>query len=195
MRKVVLFTRETSVYEELGCDCYSKERNALNYTGDSPVIAHPPCRAWGTMKHWAKPEPGERELALWAVDLVNKNGGIVEHPLRSGLWKEADLSKGFLYAVNQVDYGHVCSKPTYFYIVGIEPRDMPKPLLSFLEPTHQVQSSRKKLKWANKAQREGTPPMLAIWLIKILGEIYENKRRSNIGGITPANEEGTYSCR
>jgi hypothetical protein len=182
---IVLFTKENSIYEQLGCECYGKERNALTYTGDKPVIAHPPCRAWGTMKHWAKPEIGEKELALWAFDLVNKNGGILEHPLRSELWKTVNTSTGHLFPINQLDFGHVCTKPTMLYISGLQTlSSLPTIPLTFKQPTHKIQSMKsefgRKLKWANKNQREGTPEKLAQWMIDIINliEIYGKKKKS-----------------
>jgi hypothetical protein len=56
-----LFVRKDSIYKELGVDCWDAERNALNWPGGNPLIAHPPCRAWGQLSHWAKPLPGEKE--------------------------------------------------------------------------------------------------------------------------------------
>lgn len=67
----VLFARTDSNYKKLpGVDVWDKERNALNWPGGTPVIAHPPCRAWGRLRQFAKPEEGEKEYALWAVKQV-----------------------------------------------------------------------------------------------------------------------------
>ena len=88
----VLFAREDSVYKTLaGCDVYDIERDALTWPGGCPVVAHPPCRAWGQLRYWAKPRPGEKELALWAVEQVQRWGGGLEHPARSTLWPVAGL--------------------------------------------------------------------------------------------------------
>ena len=32
-----------------GFDCWDIERNALNWPGGNPIVAHPPCRAWGQL--------------------------------------------------------------------------------------------------------------------------------------------------
>jgi hypothetical protein len=88
----VLFARSDSVYKTLPeCDVYDAERNALNYPGETPIIAHPPCRAWGQLRHFAKPQPGEKDLARWAVDQIRQFGGVLEHPAHSTLWRDKGL--------------------------------------------------------------------------------------------------------
>jgi len=87
----VLFARQDSIYKTLtDCDVWDIERDALKWPGGNPIIAHPPCRAWGSLRHFAKPRPGERELALWAVKQVRAEGGVLEHPARSLLWAERE---------------------------------------------------------------------------------------------------------
>ena len=45
----VLFARADSYYKTLpGCEVYDMERDARTYDGPWPVVAHPPCRAWGS---------------------------------------------------------------------------------------------------------------------------------------------------
>jgi hypothetical protein len=75
--ETVLFTRKDSIYKDLGCNCYDIDRDARSFKGKEPVIAHPPCRAWGKLKGMAKPLPGERELTFLALKKVNENGGMV----------------------------------------------------------------------------------------------------------------------
>jgi hypothetical protein len=181
---IVLFTRENSIYEELGCECYDKKRNAYTAPRGVPVIAHPPCRAWGTMAHWAKPEPGEKDYATWSLSMVNKYGGIVEHPQKSKLWQEKELlNNGFLFGIKQRDFGHVCEKPTYLYIVGISKSELPPVPISLSYPTHKIQSDKRPgapKHWANKIQREGTPPLLAKWLLEIMEKIILNLARKTL---------------
>jgi hypothetical protein len=77
----VLFAREDSIYKTMpNVDVWDAARNALNWQGGCPVIAHPPCRAWGRLRHFAKPVDGEKDLARWAVAQVRKWGGVLEHP-------------------------------------------------------------------------------------------------------------------
>lgn len=57
MRVSVLYTRSDSVYKTLGVDCWDMERDARLFPGGNPIVAHPPCRAWGQLSHMAKPRP------------------------------------------------------------------------------------------------------------------------------------------
>ena len=131
----VLFARNDSRYKELsGYDVYDIDRDARNYNSNNPVIAHPPCRAWGRLSHMAKPRPDEKDLAWFALDKVRKNGGVLEHPKGSRLWKEAllpmpseapDKFGGFTIIIDQYHFGHVARKWTHLYIVGITPDKVP----------------------------------------------------------------------
>jgi hypothetical protein len=90
----VLFARKDSVYKAIpGTDVYDIDRDARNYNGNFPVVAHPPCRAWGRLKGFAKPRPDEKQLAFFAIDQVRRNGGILEHPAYSSLWAAAGLPR------------------------------------------------------------------------------------------------------
>lgn len=128
MTVAVLFVCRSGPYSALGCDVYDLARDARSYRGDGPVVAHPPCRAWGRLSHFAKPRTGERELALWAVNLVRRVGGIVEHPVSSRLWAaigvrpgSRDEHGGLLIVVDQSAYGHRAQKRTGLYCVGCLP--------------------------------------------------------------------------
>lgn len=82
----VLFAREDSRYKDFeGYDIYDINRDARNYCKNYPVIAHPPCRAWGMLSHMANPRPDEKQLAYFALAQVRLNGGILEHPAGSRL--------------------------------------------------------------------------------------------------------------
>lgn len=90
----VLFARSDSIYRTLpGCDVWDKARNALLWPGRMPAVAHPPCRGWGRLAHFARPEPGELALGLWAVSQVRWCGGVLEHPAWSKLWPAAGLPR------------------------------------------------------------------------------------------------------
>lgn len=186
----VLFARRDSLYKSLpGCDVYDEDRNALTWPGGSPLIAHPPCRAWGALSHFAKPVPGEKELALWAVDQVRQWGGALEHPVASRLWPAKELPApgrvdrfgGWTLAVDQDWWGHRAQKRTKLYIVGVDPRDVPVMPFKIEEPSHVVAQARslpggsRKVKGAqgwrpevSKAERERTPPDFARWLVDLV---------------------------
>ena len=81
MTVAILFARADSCYKALsGCDVYDMERDARTYDGPRPVVAHPPCRAWGRLKHMANPRPDERNLARvrgGAIAVHRRNVGVV----------------------------------------------------------------------------------------------------------------------
>lgn len=179
-RVAILFAREDSVYKTLpGCDVYDSMRDALTFTGGMPVVAHPPCRAWGRLRHFAKPRPGERELALWAVEQVRTFGGVLEHPYASRLWEEAALPKpgerdafgGFTLWVLQWWFGHRAGKPTLLYIVGVRPRELPPLPFAIGEPEFVIESRKRKgptrRPSVSKTEREATPKAMAEWLIAV----------------------------
>lgn len=136
----VLFVHPRSNYKKLRTfDCYDEKRNALNYSGSEPVICHPPCRTFSRLKGLTNAPVEEKKLAFWAVDLVRKNGGIVEHPYDSDLWKEINAPKpgtydefgGFTVVFDQKDFGYYTRKRTRLYIVGCKLRDLPAMPISF----------------------------------------------------------------
>jgi hypothetical protein len=130
-----LFARANSVYKTMpGCDVYDIDRDARTWPGGSPVVAHPPCRAWGQLRHMANPRPDEKDLARFAVAAVRRNGGVLEHPSGSTLWAEhglpavgeVDEHGGWMLPIWQSWWGHRATKRTMLYIVGCEPRDVPE---------------------------------------------------------------------
>jgi len=176
----ILFARSDSVYKQLpGCDVWDTERDALKWPGGVPVVAHPPCRAWGRLRTFANPEPGEKGLALWAAAQVRRWGGVLEHPFRSTLWKAAkpplplpgniDEFGGWTLAVPQFWFGHAANKATWFYIVGLGPGDLP-PIPLVLGQAEFVVQTRKRADYRKhipKADRERTPIKLAEWLVDL----------------------------
>jgi len=154
------------------------ERDATNWPGGVACVAHPPCRAWGRLRHFARPREGERELALFAVQMVQKWGGMLEHPVASLLWPVAGLPMpgagmdgygGYTIEVLQWWWGHRAEKPTLLYVVGCAPKDLPEMPLKIGEATHVIQS-RKRTDYrphVSKAEREHTPRELAVWLLEV----------------------------
>lgn len=185
----VLFARRDSIYKTLDCDVWDADRDALRWPGGNPIVAHPPCRAWGQLRHFANPLPGEKELALWAVDQVRKWGGVLEHPERSHLWPEKNLPKpgatdqygGFTLIVDQYWWGHRARKRTRLYVCGCKINDCPDiPLVlgkapgmcgtpgrrldpvtgnRYTAPTNMVEIT--------KREKEATPVDFAEWLLEV----------------------------
>jgi hypothetical protein len=130
----------------------------------------------------AKPRPDEKDLARWAVAQVRRWGGVLEHPKKSRLWVDQSLPApgqrdefgGFTLPIFQSWWGHRAEKATLLYVVGVEPRGVPEIPMVLGEATHVVSSSRRwyrghqNLKpWITDAEREHTPPELAIWLVEL----------------------------
>ena len=179
MRVAVLFARTDSVYKQIdGVDVWDAERDAMNWPGGYPVVAHPPCRAWGRLRHFAtRTRPDEKGLALFAVDMVRSFGGVLEHPAGSTLWQAASLPRpgcrdecdGWTLAVPQKWFGHKAEKASWFYIVGCAPADIPDIPYVLGDATHVVQSRKRHdhRPHISKAEREHTPPALARWLVDL----------------------------
>lgn len=186
MNVAALFVRADSCYKQMeGVDCWDIERDARMWPGGCPVVAHPPCRAWGRLRHMANPRKGERLLATWSVRQVRKFGGVLEHPLSSQLWPKAGLPKpgrrdkygGWTLPIVQQWWGHRAEKKTLLYIVGCEPSDIPDIPYVMGAATHVVSTGSLKSHIAKgqpgwrpeitHQERERTPPELAAWLIEL----------------------------
>lgn len=168
--ETVLFAREDSIYKKLGADTWDIKRDATKWPGGEPIIAHPPCRAWGNYRHKAKPREGEKELAIWAIEQVNKWGGVVEHPKNSQIWKESELIKpGWILNIDQKWFGHRANKNTNLYIVGLKPKEIP-PYPIKLE---RYETTVERM---GRAERERTPEKLAIWLLTLIKEIKKTQK-------------------
>lgn len=177
----VLFARADSVYKTLpDCDVWDAERDARKWQGGAPVVAHPPCRAWGAFAMFAKPREDEKALAPWAVDQVRRHGGVLEHPYASKLWPELGLPEpgerdewgGWTLPIHQHWWGHRAEKKTRLYIVGCEPGHIPEIPMVLGEPTHVIgdvgrAKDGNKRPEVSKAEREHTPPALAAWLCEL----------------------------
>ena len=119
-------------------------RDARNYRGPHPVVAHPPCKRWG--RYWpGGPSVHRRKFlgddagcfaaALWAVRTF---GGVIEHPEashawrwfglacppKSGGWIDADALGGSTCCVEQGHYGHPMRKATWLYAFGVDLPDL-----------------------------------------------------------------------
>jgi hypothetical protein len=173
----VLFARSDSVYKTLpGCDVWDIERDARWWPGGGPVVAHPPCRAWGRLRQFAKPRDDEKELAPWAVDRIRQFGGVLEHPAESSLWAHCSLPRpgrapddfgGWSLMVRQCDFGHKAEKLTWLYVVGVHPDDLPD-MPARKEPTHVIRGDADAvLPSVTKPEREHTPIEFARWLVEV----------------------------
>lgn len=126
-----------------GIEPWDQIRDARQYDGPHPVIAHPPCPRWGPMwfgsplvvkrtgvRKVKGDDGGCFEAALAAV---RKFGGVIEHPWgshawphfnlntppREGGWVNADFYGGWTCCVEQGAYGHYARKPTLLLVYGV----------------------------------------------------------------------------
>jgi hypothetical protein len=180
MTVAILFARHDSVYKTLpDVDVWDAERDARNWPGGCPVVAHPPCRLWGRLRHFARSSDAEseRRLATWAVEQVQAWGGVLEHPANSLLWPaaglpapgERDESGGFTQVVSQWWWGHKADKLTWLYICGVEPENIPVIPYRIGEPEYVVQSRKREnyRPHISKPEREHTPIEFAKWLVDL----------------------------
>lgn len=135
-----LFIETGGVYCGLpGVDAWDIRRDARNYRGPFPVVAHPDCKRWG---RYAESHPitgrinriGEDGGCFAAaLTAVRHYGGVIEHPKDSlawgwfGLqrpgdsgWTRADAFGGWTCQVEQGHYGHFSRKATWLYAVADE---------------------------------------------------------------------------
>lgn len=187
----ILFARADSIYKSIpGCDVYDIERDARTWPGGTPIVAHPPCRAWASLRHCAKPRPGEKDLAHFAIAQVRRWGGVLEHPRKSTLWPIAGLPEpgrrdefgGWTLPIHQYWWGHRAEKATRLYIVGCDPTSIPPMPLKLGRATHTVGlwSGRNRTTCRPsiaKGEFEATPPDLARWLVELARRCQSPARR------------------
>ena len=172
----VLFARSDSDYKNYpDFEVYDIERDARQFCKKMPVLAHPPCRAWGQLSHMANPREGEKQLAYLALAQVRLNGGVLEHPASSRFFKEAELPigmftdefGGFTVQIDQFDFGHVAHKATKLYICGINPSQLPElPPKNTASTDRSICGNVKGTKRCTQYQREYTPPPPLLGLNK-----------------------------
>ena len=120
-------------------DVWDVCRDAREYAGPHPVVAHPPCQRWGRFWHGSPRKPHQFELGddggcfSAALASVRQWGGVLEHPAdsrawahfgltappRQGGWHYADFAGGWTCYVEQGFYGHAARKGTWLYAHGV----------------------------------------------------------------------------
>lgn len=155
---------------------FVQDRDARDYRGPHPVVAHPPCGPWGRFWWNYRGGEGAKDCGIRAAEQVRRFGGVLEHPSESGLWRAAGLPRpedgldhlgGYTIRVEQCDWGHPARKPTWLYINNTpELPPFPEPA----EPTHvmvRLLSNNNELPEVPKRLRHLTPPAFAEWLVNI----------------------------
>jgi hypothetical protein len=182
-----------------GVECWDEKRDARNYAGPHPVVAHPPCGPWSRLKHFCRRQ--DASCGPRAVEQVRVHGGVLEHPADSTLFPYCAMPLpgefpdlwGFTVAVNQCDWGHVCRKPTWLYVCGVlfpEFPDKPPPR----EPTHSICNGSGmadgKLR-ATALQARVTPPAFADFLVELARKCRPPKNTQKPSPVAAEAGEGT----
>jgi hypothetical protein len=133
-----LFVDPDGIYANLpGIELWDEARDARNYLGPFPVVAHPPCNRWAKL---GRRENRTRDGGCFKAALadVRRWGGVLEHPAHSYAWRAFGLPRptgpgwvkalddpGWVCQVDQNLYGFPTRKPTWLYYVGPNPPPMP----------------------------------------------------------------------
>jgi hypothetical protein len=176
----VLYVDPLGPYPNLVRHWYDADRDARTYPGPLPVVAHPPCGPWSSLRTLSKETT--KDLAPHAVYIVQRFGGVLEHPRGSKLFETMglplpgdlpDVHGGVTFEVCQCDWGHVARKRTWLYVVGARSFPASPPPR---EPTHwasgvHTAGARGKpppgIKICSAQQRRRTPVAFAEWLIEV----------------------------
>ena len=114
-------------------------RDARQYAGPWPVVAHPPCTRWCMMARvnqarWGAMVGDDGGTFAAALAVVREFGGVIEHPAYSiawatygllapthGAWMRSLFDAGWVTEVYQRNYGHLARKKTWLYYIGATP--------------------------------------------------------------------------
>lgn len=160
MVSILCVQKGSNYYSIPGLDLWDIERDAYQYQGNNPVIAHPPCAQWSKMRAFSKPDQRQKDLAFFCYEKVKQNGGILEHPVGSLFFKSVDLSKGKLYKVFQSDFGFQSQKATLLWFVNCRP--LPYPIFT------QEARILKDVSRISANQRAKMPLGFCYWLVNSL---------------------------
>jgi hypothetical protein len=175
---------------------WTEDKDARKYTGNAPVVAHPPCQRWGAYAEKNGMVGQDGGCFESARNNVRRCGGVLEHPAGSkafalfGLpipkrgqgWTAPDKFGGRSCWVYQGNYGHRAPKATWLYAVGIDFRELdwstPKPR----DLSHLPEKERKRAiktgicQRLSKRQRELTPPAFGELLIELAFSASDDKQ-------------------
>lgn len=117
----------------------------------------------------AKVDPQVKALGPFCVEQVRRCGGVLEHPAGSALFKHCGLPwpgsspdefGGFSVRMDQSWFGFRSRKPTWLYVVGVEPVKLTVPMVSLIPASHRCEDM-------GRAERSRTVPALARWLFDL----------------------------
>lgn len=134
-----LFVEPDGVYADVPLvDLWPEARDAREYAGPFPVVAHPPCARWSrlagfTEARWGYKRGEDGGCFAAALESVRTWGGVLEHPAYSAAWDRFNLPEptwrggwtlgldgGASCYVEQGRYGLPVKKATWLYAYGVE---------------------------------------------------------------------------
>jgi len=142
-----LFVEPDGAYSNIpGVDPWDESRDARNYPGPWPIVAHPPCQRWGRFWHGSTRRPHQYKLGddggcfKSALISLYAWGGVLEHPMDSHAWAHfgplnpPPRKGGWIHAgdggwtccVYQGHYGHFSGKGTWLLVHGVAEQDLPE---------------------------------------------------------------------
>ncbi len=119
-----------------GVELWDEARDARNYPGPHPVVAHPPCSRWCRLAglveaRWGHKRGEDGGCFESALESVRRWGGVLEHPAYTDAWAryglpdpgytgwQSTICSGWVTYVEQGRYGHPAKKATWLYAHGI----------------------------------------------------------------------------
>lgn len=136
MTVAVLFADPKGIYAKVpDVELWDEKRDARNYPGPHPVVAHPPCSRWCRLAglveaRWGHKRGDDGGCFASALASVRRWGGVLEHPAYSDAWLTFDLPTppwvgwqrgicgGWSCHVEQGRFGHPAKKATWLYAYG-----------------------------------------------------------------------------
>lgn len=181
------------------------DRDAREYRGPWPVVAHPPCSRWCRLAglieaRWGLVRGDDGGCFEHALATVRKFGGVLEHPAYSDAWPafglprprpggwQLDVFGGASCHVEQCRYGHRAKKATWLYAVGcdlpsldwrvsVDDREC-EALVSWCGNHTQAHDTRPRL---TRREASATPPAFRQMLIKMARSAMNNRKAGASG--------------
>lgn len=183
-------------------DLWDEKRDARNYAGPHPVVAHPPCSRWCRLAglveaRWGHKRGDDGGCFAAALAAVRRWGGVLEHPAYSDAWTafslpipsregwQRGIDGGWTCHVQQGKYGHPAKKATWLYAYGVdflpslewgvESDGQSSALVSWCG--NKTKSTEKRPR-VGKAQASKTPPAFRDLLLQIARSSHNQEVKS-----------------
>lgn len=187
-----LYVEAKGIYSHLpDVEVWDQTRDARQYAGPHPVVAHPPCDRWGS--YWFGSPSSTKRFELGddggmfasALAAVRTWGGVLENPAGSRAWKIFGLVtppkgggwvaagdfQGWTCEVMQGNYGHRAPKATWLYVAGLQQHELPVLRWGDAPPSSLPLLARTRTRGVIermcRRERAATPPQFRDLLISI----------------------------